>query len=113
LADSPVGLPSAIFKDVGGVEGRNYHIYNQYVIRVPRRDQLIDFLQKNNIGCAVYYPLCLHQQACLSAYGLAEMSYPQAEQAANETLALPIYPELTSEQQEYVVEKITEFFQTE
>jgi len=111
LRDRPVVLPPALFKDVKGAESRNYHIYNQYVIRVPERDQLRDFLVENNIGCEIYYPLCLHQQECVSAYGYANMSFPRAEQAAGETLALPIYPELSSEQQNYVVEKISEFFQ--
>lgn len=89
--------------------GENYHIYNQYVLRVKRRDALIDWLRAQDIGCEVYYPLALHQQKCLGA-NFHSLSFPQAERAAAETLALPIYPELTADMQVYVVEKIAEFY---
>lgn len=89
--------------------GENYHIYNQYVLRVSRRDALIAWLRSCDIGCEVYYPLALHQQKCLGANYPAP-SLPQAERAAAETIALPIYPELTAEMQIYVVEKIAEFY---
>lgn len=89
--------------------GANYHIYNQYVLRVKRRDALIDWLRAQDIGCEVYYPLALHQQKCLGA-NFQTLSFPQAERAAAETLALPIYPELTADMQAYVVEKIAEFY---
>jgi len=89
--------------------GKNYHIYNQYVLRVSRRDALIAWLRSQDIGCEVYYPLALHQQKCLGA-SFPVLSFPQAEKAAAETIALPIYPELTADMQAYVVEKIAEFY---
>jgi dTDP-4-amino-4,6-dideoxygalactose transaminase len=94
------------------VQYNNRHIYNQYVIRVPKRDELREFLAQEGVGTDVYYPLPLHLQECYQDLGYAKGDFPHAEQAARETLALPIYPELTSEQQEYVVSKIGEFFRT-
>ena len=90
-------------------DGENYHIYNQYVLRVSRRDALITWLRSQDIGCEVYYPLALHQQKCLGA-SFPVLSFPEAEKAAAETIALPIYPELTADMQAYVVEKISEFY---
>ena len=104
-------LPSEKYKQAEGAESNNHHIYNQFVIRVQPRDRLRDYLSRNNIGCEVYYPLCLHQQECLKSYGLAGGSFPVAEQAAKETLALPIYPELQLYHLEYIVETIRKFFQ--
>ena len=89
-------------------EGR--HIFHQYVIRVPRyRDQLTQHLKESGIGTKVYYPIPLHQQECFAYLGYQEGSFPESERAAKETLALPIYPELTDEQQKYVVDSIKSF----
>lgn len=84
------------------------HIYNQYIIRTEKRDALRDWLLANDIGCEIYYPVPLNQQECLKNH--KSVSCPVAEKAANETLALPIYPELTPDMQRYVVEKIVQFY---
>jgi len=90
---------------------RNYNtsIFNQYVIRVPRRDELKAFLAENEIGSAIYYPLGLHMQGCFSGLEYEEGDFPETERAAQEVLALPIYPELTDSQIEFVAEKVIEF----
>lgn len=90
-------------------ENINYHIYNQYVIRVQDRDSLIEWLRSQDIGCEIYYPVALHEQECLRGL-LDKEALPNAELAAQSTLALPIYPELTPAMQEYVVEKIVAFY---
>jgi len=94
---SPVGLPTV---------ATNRHIFNQYVIRVSGRDQLQGALKQRNIGTEVYYPVPLHLQECFAYLGHGAGSYPESERAARETLALPIYPELSEAQLRYAVESI-------
>jgi len=89
----------------------NYHIYNQYVIRVQRRDELQEFLKSNGVPTAIYYPLPLHLQECFSDLGYREGDFPVSEKAADEVLALPIFPELSKDQLEYVVSTIMKFYQ--
>jgi dTDP-4-amino-4,6-dideoxygalactose transaminase len=85
------------------------HVYNQFVVRCSDRDELQAFLGSRGIGTEVYYPLPLHLQPCFSSWGYTHGDFPEAERAARESLALPIYPELTEEQQSYIVETIAEF----
>jgi dTDP-4-amino-4,6-dideoxygalactose transaminase len=98
---SPVGRP---FHDP-----RTRHIYNQYVIRSPKRDALRAFLTDRGIGTEVYYPVPLHLQKCFASLGYKEGDMPHSEAAAHETLALPIYPELTEDQIRYVAATVREF----
>ena len=86
------------------------HIFNQYVIRVPRRNDLQAFLKEHGVGTEVYYPLPLHLQECFSYLGLKVGDYPESEKAAKETLAIPVYPELSDDQAHHVVDSIKTFY---
>ncbi|MCL2724457.1 MAG: DegT/DnrJ/EryC1/StrS family aminotransferase [Polyangiaceae bacterium] len=86
-----------------------HHVYHQFVVRTPKRDALRAHLEARGIECAVYYPLPMHLQSCFAAWGYAEGDFPEAERAARESLALPIYPELAPSAREYVVNEVTAF----
>jgi dTDP-4-amino-4,6-dideoxygalactose transaminase len=105
LGDSIV-LPSEPYRERIG----NHHIYHQFVIRAKRRDELRAHLTRNEIGTEIYYPVPLHLQECFFYLGYKEGDLPEAERAATDTLALPIYPELSREAQRFVVDKIAEFY---
>jgi len=96
-----VGLPTVV---------ANRHIFNQYVIRVSRRDELQAHLKKNGVGTEVYYPVPLHLQECFACLGHKAGAFPESERAAKETLALPIQPELAEAQARFVVDSVSEFF---
>ena len=103
LAESDrVQLPYA------AADGR--HIYNQFVIRVQRRDELRAYLKDHNIGTEIYYPVPLHLQECFAHLGHRPGDFPESEAAAKQTLALPIYPELTDEQAGHVIDCIACFY---
>ena len=86
-------------------------IYNQYVVRVPGRDELVAHLQERGIGCAIYYPRPMHLQECFEYLGYKEGDFPEAETAAKEVLAIPIYPDLTDEMKDCVADTIMTFLE--
>jgi dTDP-4-amino-4,6-dideoxygalactose transaminase len=98
-------LPSEPYAAQLGSDG---HIYHQFVIRTPARDSLREHLEEHGIGTEIYYPVALHQQKCFAYLG--EMSLPESEKAAAECLALPIYPELTDQQVDRVIDSVAQFF---
>ena len=101
-------LPQPVYRDH---KVSHYHIYNQFILRVPNRDGLRTFLSEKGIGTEIYYPMPLHLQECYKDLGYREGTLPVAEAACKETVGLPVFPELTQQQQEYVVETIKQFYQ--
>ena len=102
-----IQIPKAVYEASGD---KNYHIYNQYTLQVKDRDKLQAYLKKNLIGSEIYYPVPLHLQECFKDLGYNKGDFPVSEEAAKSVLSIPIYPELTEELKDYVVEKITEFY---
>lgn len=100
-------LPKAVY-DSSKV--KNYHIYNQYIVRVEKRDEIRDFLTKNEIGTEIYYPVPFHLQECFKDLGYKKGDFPISEFSADTSLALPIYPELSDDQLVYVVDTFKKFF---
>ena len=92
------------------IDPANVSIYNQYTLRVSRRDQLQEHLKKKGIGNSIYYPLPLHLQPCFSYLGYSEGAFPESEKAAKEVISLPIYPELTTAQLDEVISAVKEFY---
>ncbi|WP_316571709.1 DegT/DnrJ/EryC1/StrS family aminotransferase [Neobacillus sp. YIM B06451] len=88
----------------------NYHVFHQYTLRVSRRDELQNYLKEAGIATMIYYPLPLHVQPVFKDLGYKEGDLPETEKAAKEALSLPMYPELEQEAQDYVIEKIVEFY---
>jgi len=86
------------------------HVFNNYVVRAPERDRLMDRLKKRGVGCAVYYPAPLHRMECFWGPEGKKPSLPGADQASRECLAIPVHPELTREMQDHVIESILEFY---
>ena len=103
LSDVPAVRPPV-------VDPANEHIFHQYTLRVERRDELQAHLRAKGVGSAVYYPVPLHLQNCFSQLGYRRGQFPQAERACGEVLSLPVYPELTRAQLDYVIETIRGFY---
>jgi len=108
-----------LFNDAGLVDSGNvgvpvespgqFHVYNQFVIRVRERDRLKSHMAEKGIGTEIYYPVPMHLQPCFANLGFSEKDYPESVSASRETLAIPIYPELGPDAQEYIVETIAGF----
>ena len=92
------------------IDPANTSIYNQYTIRAQKRDELLAHLKQREIGCSVYYPLTLHLQPCFAYLGYKAGQFPESERASQEVLSLPVFPELTSDQRDAVVDAVRSFY---
>ena len=106
-ADTEIFLPKPAYKEMNLC---NYHIYNQYNIRTKNRDKLKSYLKDNGVGTEIYYPVPMHIQECFSYLGYREGQFNNSEKAAKESLALPVYPEMTEESIKAVSDFITDFY---
>lgn len=97
-------------RNIHNIKNHKEHTFHQFVIYVKDRDNLQGYLKENEIGTNIYYPLCLHLQECFKYLGYREGDFPIAEEASKHVLAIPMYPELTEDKQEYVVSKISKFY---
>jgi len=95
------------------IDSNNVSIYHQYTVTVPKRDRLQEFLTKNGIGSAIFYPRPLHLQECFKGLGYRDGDLPVAERLSREVLSIPVYPELTKEQVEYTAKTILEYYKTD
>jgi dTDP-4-amino-4,6-dideoxygalactose transaminase len=102
FAGLPIHLPQE--------EKDKYHIFHQYTLSVPKREQFKEYLKQKEIGCDTYYPLPLHQQECYKELAQRNGSLPVAERKAQEVVSLPLFPELTEEELDYVAESVTCFY---
>src|SRR4030095_14789289 len=103
-----ITVPAEPYRDRGLT---NHHVYHQYIIRTPMRDALREHLGKREVETAIYYPFGLHEQKCFTYLRYKKGDFPETERAARETLALPIYPEISRKAQRYVIGAIAEFFE--
>lgn len=117
FAQRGISIPLADFGLMNGIvlpieQGFGRHIYHLYMIRTKYRDELSEYLKKNGIGNEIYYPIPLHLQECFSDMGFKPGDFPNSERASKESLALPIFPELTDAMLSRVVDTISEFIQS-
>lgn len=109
IEEDLIQIPVALYRDRGV---QNFHIYHQYVIRANERDRLQEFLKEKGVATAIYYPLPLHLQKCFAYLDYREGDFPVSEKASREVLALPIFPELTTKQQDFIVSSISDFYKS-
>jgi len=110
ISHQPSAIPDNFPIHLPYFAAATHHVFHQYVVRAYRRDELREFLAARKIGTEVYYPVPLHLQPCLAYLGYSEGDLPESERAAREVLALPMFPELTEAEQQWVVGSIAEFY---
>ncbi len=110
ISNQPSTIPDDVPIHLPYTAASAHHVFHQYVVRAYRREELRAFLTARKIGTEVYYPIALHLQPCFVYLGYREGDFPEAERAAKEVLALPMFPELTEEEQRWVVQSIADFY---